>query len=186
MTEKGVAAVDRALSIMGALGDARTALTLSEIAAATGLYKSNALRLLASLARARFVARDGDARYRLYSKAPEAEKRHSLTRCIGTKRTIEGKPDPNHISIRYTERSNLSVRTFMRRFTLLALDFSKKFENRFHMVALYTVWYDSVKMHKTLKMTPATAARVSNRLFGRITARTVPKRTRFWAAQTRR
>jgi len=67
MTEKGVAAVDRALSIMGALGDARTALTLSEIAAATGLYKSTALRLLASLARARFVARDGDARYRLGS-----------------------------------------------------------------------------------------------------------------------
>ena len=65
MTEKGVAAVDRALSIVGALGDARRALTLSETAAATGLYKSTVLRLLASLARARFVARDSDGRYRL-------------------------------------------------------------------------------------------------------------------------
>jgi DNA-binding IclR family transcriptional regulator len=67
MTEKGVAAVDRALSIVGALGDARRALTLSETAAATGLYKSTVLRLLASLARARFVARDSDGRYRLGS-----------------------------------------------------------------------------------------------------------------------
>lgn len=67
MGEKGVVAVDRALSIVGALGDARRALTLSETAAATGLYKSTVLRLLASLARARFVIRDHDGRYRLGS-----------------------------------------------------------------------------------------------------------------------
>ena len=46
----------------------------------------------------------------------------------------------------------------MRRFTRLALGFSKKFENHCHMVALYAVWYNFVKMHKTLKMTPAMAA----------------------------
>lgn len=67
MAEKGAAAVDRALSIVAALGDARRALTLSETAAATRLYKSTALRLLASLIRAGFVAQDGDGRYRLGS-----------------------------------------------------------------------------------------------------------------------
>jgi DNA-binding IclR family transcriptional regulator len=67
MAEKGAAAVDRALSILTALGDARRALTLSEIAIATGLYKSTALRLLASLVRASFAAQDRDGRYRLGS-----------------------------------------------------------------------------------------------------------------------
>jgi DNA-binding IclR family transcriptional regulator len=67
VTEKGVAAVDRALSIVGAIGNARRPLTLSETAAATGLYKSTVLRLLASLERARFVTRDRDGRYRLGS-----------------------------------------------------------------------------------------------------------------------
>jgi len=67
VTEKGVAAVDRALSIVGALGDARRPLTLSETAAATGLYKSTTLRLLASLERAHFATRDRDGRYRLGS-----------------------------------------------------------------------------------------------------------------------
>jgi hypothetical protein len=63
------------------------------------------------------------------------------------------------------ERSNLSMRTFMRRFTRLALGFSKKFENHCHMVALYTVWYNFVKIHKTLKMTPAMAAGVTGKLW---------------------
>jgi IS1 family transposase len=52
---------------------------------------------------------------------------------------IEGNPDPDHISTSYVERSNLTMRTFMRRFTRLALGFSKKFENHCHMVALYAV-----------------------------------------------
>jgi hypothetical protein len=53
----------------------------------------------------------------------------------------------------------------MRRFTRLALGFSKKFENHCHMVSLYTVWYSFVKLHKTLKMTPAMAAGVSKTLW---------------------
>src|SRR6185437_15024117 len=101
-----------------------------------------------------------------YGEAPEAEKRYSPAQCIGAKKnTVEGNPDPDHISTSYAERSNLSMRTFMRRFTRLALGFSKKFENHCHMVALYTVWYNFVKMHKTLKMTPAMAAGVSRELW---------------------
>ena len=62
-------------------------------------------------------------------------------------------------------RVNGGMRTFMRRFTRLALGFSKKFENHCHVVALYAVWYNFVKMHKTLKMTPALAAGVADRLW---------------------
>jgi IS1 family transposase len=112
----------------------------------------------------------GDVDYamlvKIYGEAPEAEKRYSPAECVGAKKTrIEGNPDPDYISTSYAERSNLSMRTFMRRFTRLALGFSKKFENHCHMVALYTVWYNFVKMHKTLKMTPAMAAGVSDRLW---------------------
>ena len=53
----------------------------------------------------------------------------------------------------------------MRRFTRLALGFSKKFENHCHMVSLYTVWYNFVKLHKALKMTPAMAAGIEARLW---------------------
>ena len=53
----------------------------------------------------------------------------------------------------------------MRRFTRLTNACSKKFENHCHMVALYAVWYNFVKMHKTLKMTPALAAGVSTKLW---------------------
>lgn len=103
---------------------------------------------------------------KIYGESPEAEKRYSPAQCIGAKKNaIEGNPDPDHISTSYAERSNLSMRTFMRRFTRLALGFSKKFENHCHMVALYTVWYNFVKMHKTLKMTPAMAAGVSSKLW---------------------
>lgn len=53
----------------------------------------------------------------------------------------------------------------MRRFTRLTNGFSKKIENHVHMVALYAVWHNFVKMHKTLKMTPAMAAGVSKTLW---------------------
>ena len=46
----------------------------------------------------------------------------------------------------------------MRRFTRLTNAFSKKFENHMRMVALYTVWYNFIRIHKTPKMTPAMAA----------------------------
>jgi hypothetical protein len=59
----------------------------------------------------------------------------------------------------------MRIATFMRRFTRLALGFSKKFENHCHMVALYAVWYNFVKMHKTLKMTPAMAAGIADKLW---------------------
>jgi hypothetical protein len=67
-----------------------------------------------------------------------------------------------HISTSYAERQNLTMRMQMRRFTRLTNAFSKKFENHMHMVALYTVWYNFVKQHKSLKgISPAMAADVN-------------------------
>src|SRR5713101_4313303 len=103
-----------------------------------------------------------------YGHAPEAMKgRYSPAECIGAeKRRVEGNPDPKHISTSYAERQNLTMRMQMRRFTRLTNAFSKKFENHMHMVALYTVWYNYVKQHKSLKgISPAMAAGISDTLW---------------------
>ena len=86
--------------------------------------------------------------------------------CIGArKEPITGNPDKAHVSTSYVERANLTMRMQMHRFTRLTNAFSKKLENHCHMAALYAVWYNFVKMHKTLKMTPAMASGVSKRLW---------------------
>jgi IS1 family transposase len=104
---------------------------------------------------------------KMFGAAPESAKgRYSPAECTGIrKEPIEGNPNPKHISTSYTERQNLTMRMQMRRFTRLTNAFSKKFENHVHMVALYTVWYNFVKMHKTLRMTPAMAAGISDKLW---------------------
>ena len=99
-------------------------------------------------------------------KRGTAERRYSPAECTGTKKiTIEGNPDAAHVSTSYVERQNLTMRMQMRRFTRLTNAFSKKFENHVHMVALYTVWYNFIRVHKTLKMSPAMAAGVSQTLW---------------------
>ncbi|TPM03635.1 DDE-type integrase/transposase/recombinase [Mesorhizobium sp. B2-3-11] len=99
-------------------------------------------------------------------KAVPQERRYSPAVCTGAVKTrIEGSPDLAHVSTSHVERQNLTMRMQMRRFTRLTNAFSKKFENHVHMVALYTVWYNFIKMHKTLKMTPAMAAGVSQTLW---------------------
>jgi IS1 family transposase len=113
----------------------------------------------------------GDVDYaqlvKLFGNAPESFRgRYSPAECIGArKERIEGSRDPKHISTSFAERQNLTMRMQMRRFTRLTNAFSKKFENHMHMVALYTVWYNFVKTHKTLRMTPAMAAGVSDKLW---------------------
>lgn len=102
---------------------------------------------------------------KLYGESPDAEKRYSPAECIGCRKTrIEGNPDPAHISTSFVERQNLTLRMHMRRFTRLTNAFSKKFENHVHMVALYAVWYNWVRIHKTLRVTPAMAAGLTDKL----------------------
>ena len=102
-----------------------------------------------------------------YGNAPATtpERRYSPATVPGTERTVvHGQPDPEYISTSYVERQNLTMRMSMRRFTRLTNAFSKKFENHCHMVALYAVWYNFVRIHKTLKVAPAMEAGVSDRL----------------------
>jgi hypothetical protein len=104
---------------------------------------------------------------KLYGDSPEAEKRYSPAECIGARKTpISGNPDPKHISISYAERQNLTMRMHMRRFTRLTNAFSKKFESHVHMVALYTVWYNWLRIHKALRVTPAMADGLTDKLMG--------------------
>jgi IS1 family transposase len=104
---------------------------------------------------------------KLYGENPEAEKRYSPAVCIGARKTrVEGDPDPAYVSTSHVERSNLSMRMHMRRFTRLTNAFSKKFISHVHMVALYTVFYNFIRIHRTLRVTPAMAAGLTDKLMG--------------------
>lgn len=102
---------------------------------------------------------------KLYGPAPDSERRYSPSECIGfVTNTVIGDPDPEHISTSFVERQNLSMRMGMRRFTRLTNAFSKKVENHRHMVALYFLFYNFCRVHKTLRTTPAMAAGIDNTL----------------------
>lgn len=104
---------------------------------------------------------------KLYGNAPESAKgRYSPAECTGIKKTrVEGNPDPTHVSTSYVERQNLTMRMHMRRFTRLTNAFSKKVENHAYAVALHFMYYNFVRIHKTLRMTPAMAAGITDRLW---------------------
>jgi hypothetical protein len=82
-----------------------------------------------------------------------------------TKTVINGDPDYKHISTSFVERQNLNMRMSMRRFTRLTNGFSKKVENHAHAIALHFMYYNFVRIHKTLKVTPAMQAGLTKRLW---------------------
>ena len=103
---------------------------------------------------------------KLYGADLQAETRYSPAKCIGArKETKIGTPDKMHISTSYVERSNLTMRMHMRRFTWLTNAFSKKVENHACAIALHTMFYNFVRIHQTLKVTPAMAAGVADKLW---------------------
>ena len=95
-----------------------------------------------------------------------AARKYSPAECTGIKkRTIEGSPDKALISTSHVERQNLTMRMHMRRFTRLTNGFSKKVENHMHAVALHFMYYNFVKVHQTLKVTPAMEAGLIDHLW---------------------
>ena len=103
---------------------------------------------------------------KIYGSDPEPQKRYSPAKCIGYDvKTVTGQPNPKHISTSYVERQNLTMRMHMRRFTRLTNAFSKKVEMHAHSVALHFMHYNFVKIHQGLRMTPAMAAGVTDRLW---------------------
>jgi len=103
---------------------------------------------------------------KIYGETSEGQKRYSPAECIGCERRgVTGKPDPDHISTSYVERHNLSVRMTVRRYTRLTNAFSKKIENHAAAIALGYFAYNFIKIHSTLRCTPAMAAGVTHRLW---------------------
>jgi IS1 family transposase len=105
---------------------------------------------------------------KIYGK-PESkndEIRYSPAECIGCEtKWVTGRPDEQHISTSFVERYNLTMRMGMRRFTRLTNGFSKKFRNHAAMVAIHSAHYNFVRLHKTLRCTPAMAANLTERLW---------------------
>jgi IS1 family transposase len=94
------------------------------------------------------------------------ESRYSPATCIGCRTgVLAGNPDPKYISTSFVERQNLSMRMGMRRFTRLTNGFSKKLENHGHAVALYFMHYNFCRVHKTLRVTPAMEAGLTDHVW---------------------
>lgn len=96
----------------------------------------------------------------------DAARKYSPAELIAVEqRPINGKPDPAHISTSYVERQNLTMRMGMRRFTRLTNGFSKKVENLEHAVSLHFMHYNFARIHKTLRVTPAMEAGISDHVW---------------------
>ncbi len=111
----------------------------------------------------------GDVDYamlvKVYGEAPESQRRYSPAICTGAfGKRIEGRPDARHVSTSFAERQNLTMRMSIRRFTRLTNAFSKKLENHALSVALHYFNYNFCRIHKTLRVTPAMAAGVADRV----------------------
>jgi IS1 family transposase len=103
---------------------------------------------------------------KLYGETPHPAGRYSPAQIQGTKTfCCTGKPDPRHISTSYVERQNLTMRMSMRRFTRLSNGFSKKAANHGHSVAIHFMHYNFVRIHQSLRVTPAMAAGVTDKLW---------------------
>ncbi len=104
---------------------------------------------------------------KMYGKPANAEAvRYSPPKCVGAeKHPRRGNPDPDHISTSFAERQNLTMRMNMRRFTRLTNAFSKKVENHAHAISIYFMHYNFVRIHQTLRVSPAMAAGVTGKLW---------------------
>lgn len=96
----------------------------------------------------------------------EANGRRKRLRYIGSElKVAQGNPDIPHISTSYVERQNLTMRTQCKRYTRKTNAHSKKIDNHAHAVALHFMYYNFGRIHQTLRITPAMAAGISNRIW---------------------
>ena len=111
----------------------------------------------------------GDINYSMLIKlygSNDTEKRYSPAKCIGCiPQDVTGNPDPKHVSTSYIERQNLTMRMNIRRFTRLTNAFSKKIENHAHSVALFYMHYNFVRVHQSLRVTPAMEAGLTSHVW---------------------
>ena len=104
--------------------------------------------------------------HKVYRAPLENETRYSPAKCIGCDmKAVSGNPDFKHVSTSFVERQNWTVRTTMRRYTRLSNGFSRKMENHAAATALNYFAYNFIKIHRTLRTSPAMAAGVTDRLW---------------------
>lgn len=99
---------------------------------------------------------------KVYGKPPGSKREQYIG---AERRAVIGNPEKKHISTSFVERQNLTMRMAMRRFTRETNGFSKKIENLEHSVALHFMYYNFCRIHKTLKITPAMEAGISNHVW---------------------
>ena len=80
-------------------------------------------------------------------------------------KVVAGNPNPAHVSTSYVDRQNLTMRMSMRRFTRLTNAFSKKLENHCYAIALYFMYYNFCRIHKTLRVTPGMEAKLTDHVW---------------------
>jgi len=103
---------------------------------------------------------------KMYGDDPKADTKYSPSECIGCRaQVISGNPMPKHISTSFVERQNLTMRMSMRRFTRLTNAFSKKDENHVAAIAIHFIHYNFARIHKTLRVTPAMEAGISDHVW---------------------
>ena len=103
---------------------------------------------------------------KIYGNPSSPDTRYSPGTCIGCEQVpVTGHPDPKHISTSFVERQNLTMRMSMRRFTRLTNAFSKKTENHMAAIALHFMHYNFARIHQTLRISPAMAAGVTDKLW---------------------
>ena len=96
----------------------------------------------------------------------QQERRYSAGECCGAvKGAVCGDPDYQHISTSFVERQNLTMRMGMKRFARLSNGFSKKIENHEHAIAIHYMYYNFGRIHKTLRVTPAMEAKVTDHVW---------------------
>lgn len=104
--------------------------------------------------------------HKIYGNSGEGQKRYSPAECVGcVKKNVKGNPDAKHVNTSFAERQNLTMRMSMRRFTRLTNGFSKKVENHMHAVSVHFMYYNFGRIHKTLRVTPAMAAGITDHVW---------------------
>jgi len=103
---------------------------------------------------------------KMYGEDRQSEARYSPAECIGCREIgVMGHPNPKYISTSHVERQNLTMRMGMRRFTRLTNAFSKKVDNHFWAIALHYMHYNFCRVHKTLRVTPAMEAGLTDHVW---------------------
>ena len=103
---------------------------------------------------------------KVYRADPQPQRRYSPAKIASSQMAVvAGNPNPRHISTSFVERQNLTMRMSMRRFTRLTNGFSKKVENHAAAVALHYMNYNFARIHKTLRVTPAIEAGISDHVW---------------------